>query len=63
LKLPVLAKFGGKMFFTLLAILFIGLKLAGVIYWPWWLVLLPLAWPASVVVGVLIVVILREILD
>lgn len=29
-------------FLSLLAILFIGLKLAGVIMWSWWLVLLPL---------------------
>ena len=29
-------------FWTLLAILFIGLKLAGIIAWSWWLVLLPL---------------------
>ena len=29
-------------FWTLLAILFIGLKLVGIIAWSWWLVLLPL---------------------
>lgn len=29
-------------FLSLLAVLFIGLKLAGIILWSWWLVLLPL---------------------
>ena len=29
-------------FFTLLGLLFIGLKLSNVISWSWWLVLLPL---------------------
>jgi hypothetical protein len=29
-------------FFTLLGILFIGLKLTGFITWSWWLVLLPI---------------------
>lgn len=27
--------------FTMLLVLFVGLKLAGVISWSWWLVLLP----------------------
>ena len=31
-----------KIFLPMLAILFIGLKLAEVIAWSWWLVLLPL---------------------
>lgn len=33
---------GGVGFLGLLTILFIGLKLAGIITWAWWLVLLPL---------------------
>lgn len=33
---------GGVGFFTLLGLLFIGLRLAGVIDWPWWAVLSPL---------------------
>ena len=33
---------GGIGFVGALALLFIGLKLAGVIQWSWWLVLLPL---------------------
>lgn len=32
---------GGTSGLTLLTILFIGLKLAGIIDWSWWLVLLP----------------------
>lgn len=35
-------------FFTLLGLLFIGLKLGGVINWSWWLVLLPLYGPLAV---------------
>ncbi len=40
----------GSSFFTLLGLLFIGLKLGGVIDWEWWLVLLPLWGPAALVV-------------
>lgn len=32
----------GTSFLTLLAILFIGLKLTGVIDWAWWIVLAPI---------------------
>jgi hypothetical protein len=32
-------------FFSILALIFIALKLAGDISWSWWLVLLPVAWP------------------
>lgn len=35
---------GGIGFFGLLTVLFIGLKLAEVISWSWWLVLLPMYW-------------------
>ena len=38
----------------MLTILFIGLKLAGFITWPWWLVLLPL-WGPFTVIALLIV--------
>lgn len=37
-------------FFGMLTILFIGLKLAKIITWSWWLVLLPLYGPFAVVV-------------
>lgn len=35
----------GVGFFSLLGLLFIGLKLAGFIDWPWWVVLLPIWGP------------------
>ena len=40
---------GGVSFTSMLAILFIGLKLAGVISWPWWAVLAPIWVPWAVV--------------
>lgn len=48
---------GGIGFCGMLAILFIGLKLAGVVSWPWWAVLAPL-WVPFALVCVLIVVLL-----
>ena len=33
---------GGVGFFTLLGLLFIGLKLAGLVDWAWWVVLAPI---------------------
>lgn len=44
---------GGVGFCGLLAILFIGLKLGGVIDWSWWWVLSPLWIPAAIVLLVL----------
>ena len=44
---------GGAGFFTLLGILFIGLKLIGYITWPWWVVLLPIYGPIVVVLVIL----------
>ena len=44
---------GGIGFFGLLAILFIGLKLAGVITWSWWWVLAPIWIPALICTAVL----------
>jgi hypothetical protein len=38
----------GPGFFTLLCVLFIGLKLTGYIAWSWWWVLAPLWLPAVV---------------
>ena len=45
---------GGIGFCGLLTILFIALKLIGVIHWPWILVLCPLWFPIVVVVLILI---------
>lgn len=45
---------GGIGFLGALGILFIGLKLAHVIAWPWWLVLLPLWGPFTFVLLLLV---------
>lgn len=48
----------GPGFITLLAILFIGLKLVGVITWPWWVVLSPIwaSWAFIIVVVIILVI-------
>lgn len=43
-------------FLGLLTILFIGLKLGGVIGWSWWFVLLPLYGPLACVLVILLVI-------
>jgi transmembrane Fragile-X-F protein len=49
-------KYSGGIGFTgLLTILFIGLKLGGVIAWSWWWVLSPLWIPPALVLGFLFV--------
>lgn len=47
---------GGIGFCGMLAILFIGLKLGGVINWSWWWVLAPLWIPTAVVLVLLAVI-------
>ena len=49
---------GGIGFTGLLTLLFIGLKLVGVIDWPWLWVLSP-AWISTIVVAVIIIVAAR----
>lgn len=44
-------KSGGVSFLGLLAILFIALKLTGYVTWSWWLVLLPLYLPITIVLS------------
>ena len=44
----------GTGFFSLLGLLFIGLKLANVIDWPWWLVLAPIWGPFVLVLMILV---------
>lgn len=39
----------GPGFLSLLGLLFIGLKLSGIINWSWWLVLLPIYGPVVLV--------------
>lgn len=41
--------YNGVGFFSLLGVLFIGLKLTGYIDWSWWLVLLPIYGPITIV--------------
>jgi hypothetical protein len=48
---------GGVGFFGLLALLFIALKLCGIIEWSWWLVLLPLWGPFLAGVAFVVVVV------
>lgn len=51
---------GGVTFFGLLAILFIGLKLAGIIDWEWWIVLAPIWAPIALVLAVFLVLFLAS---
>lgn len=44
----------GVGFFTLLGLLFIGLKLAGLVDWAWWVVLAPI-WGQLAIIAVLFV--------
>ena len=46
----------GVSFLGLLTLLFIGLKLGGVIDWSWWLVLLPLYGPFALALGVIMII-------
>ena len=48
----------GISFFSLLAVLFIGLKLTNHIDWSWWWVLSPLWLPATLVLAVILVIII-----
>jgi hypothetical protein len=48
-------KYEGIGFGGLLAVLFIGLKLTGVIAWSWWWVLSPLWLPLALMLGIFVV--------
>lgn len=37
-----------------LCLLFIGLKLGGIITWSWWWVLAPLLWPLYIVLAIIV---------
>ena len=50
----------GTSIFTLLGVLFIGLKLANVIDWPWWVVLSPIWGSILLVIVALIVYVVLE---
>lgn len=47
---------GGVGLFGLMFLLFLGLKLGGVINWSWWWVTAPLWGPAALVLAILVVV-------
>jgi hypothetical protein len=47
---------GGIGILGLLGVLFVGLKLAGVITWSWWYVTLPFWGGAALVLGILLIV-------
>ena len=55
------ARSGGIGFFGLLGIVFITLKLCGVIDWEWWLVLAPIWVPMAIALIVLLFVFLWAI--
>ena len=55
-------KTNGVGFFTLLGLLFIGLKLANVITWSWWLVTLPIWGGAALILIFLLIFLLIAIL-
>lgn len=47
---------GGVGILGLLGVLFVGLKLAGIITWSWWYVTLPFWGGAALVLGILLIV-------
>jgi len=49
-------------FFGLLGILFIGLKLGGVIDWSWWFVTMPLWIPFAITALVLLIIIIGVVI-
>lgn len=53
----------GITFWGLLQVMFIGLKLAGVIDWPWWQVFLPIIIECAVVIVVFVVAIAIALKD
>lgn len=48
----------GVSFFSLLGLLFIGLKLGGIIDWSWWWVLAPIWGPAAIAVIIIFIVLM-----
>lgn len=51
----------GVTFLSMLGLLFIGLKLGKVIAWSWWLVLLPLYGPITILIGVCMLVLIGRL--
>lgn len=50
--------YSGVGFFSMLGVLFVGLKLTGYIDWSWWLVLLPIYGPIIVVLTLIFLILL-----
>ena len=55
-------KNGGIGFFGVLALIFITLKLLGVIAWSWWWVLAPIWIPSAIVIVIFLAVVIYAIL-
>ena len=51
-------KTSGISFFTLLGLLFIGLKLGNVITWSWWWVTLPLWGGLALIISIILILIM-----
>lgn len=49
---------GGLSFMSLLGLIFITLKLCGVVNWSWWIVLLPLYGPVAAVLTIIAILLL-----
>jgi ABC-type multidrug transport system permease subunit len=52
------SKSGGVGFFSLLFLLFLGLKLTNNIDWSWWWVTSPLWLPITIVIGVIMIILM-----
>ena len=55
-------KAGGLGFISALQLLFIGLKLAGVIDWPWWAVMMPFLASFGLVMALMVVLLVLYVL-
>lgn len=55
--------YGGAGLFTLLLVLFVGLKLGNVINWSWFWVLSPLWGPFVIVIGILLIMLLAAFIS
>ena len=53
----------GLSFSSILTLIFIVLKLCGVINWSWWWVLLPIETPIAIVLAVIIILFINLIIE
>lgn len=54
---------GGAGFITLLGLLFIGLKLAGLIDWAWWVVLAPIWGQLAFIALLFVALVIAELVE